>query len=97
VATSECSKRVIRGEDAAASGGRSFTVITVEPGVEGEALVEEPARLLLVRRSEQLKDLPPGGGRHDGFVRERIVEAPELDEDTVHARDIVEVRLSLPE
>src|SRR5207245_11001964 len=62
-------------------------------GVTRQALVQEPAGLVVSAGVQGLDDLPPGGQAHDGPVRQRVVTAAELEEHAVDGRDIGEVRL----
>ena len=69
----------------------------VELRVERQPLVQEAQGLVGSPGSERLHDLDTGLHIHDGAPGQGVVEAPELQEDPIHAAYVVQVGLGFPE
>jgi hypothetical protein len=59
--------------------------------------MEEPARLVLSTGLEQLDDPPASQELEDRAVGHRVVEAPQLEQEPFHSRDIPDVGQRLAE
>ena len=72
-------------------GGRLVELSVIHLQILGNERLEQGSRTLRIRRLEQRDDAAARVGIDDSGVRDRIVEAAELQEDALHPSDVSEI------